>query len=99
MTFESNFGQILFSFLYLMDSDSNCCPSLHVSLSSLACYGLYNSVSRFRSIFVIWPILIWISTLTTKQHYLIDVLGGILVGAISLLTVSCLLPINNRHKN
>ena len=88
---ESIIGRFLFSCLYMMDGDSNCFPSLHVSLSSLASYGLYKSAGKFSGLFLFWPILVWISTLTTKQHYVIDVVGGIVVATVAVWIVKLFL--------
>lgn len=66
-----------FTNLRQMDTACNCCPSLHVA-------GLYLSImihvdgpKRDFLFFLIWGIFIAISTLTTKQHYFIDVIAAL----------------------
>lgn len=65
-----------FSGLRQADSPNNCCPSLHVS-SVYLCSFIYLEDTRKKFIFfLIWATAISISTLTTKQHYLVDVITG-----------------------
>lgn len=75
--------QAVFTWLRQMDTPNNCAPSLHVS-SVYLCSFLFLDEQRkkFAWIFV-WATLIAISTLTTKQHYLVDVVTGFFLGAIS----------------
>lgn len=68
-----------FDALYWMDTDSNCFPSLHVALAGLAAMGVAEQNRRLGAAAIIWAALIALSTMTTKQHYLIDVLGGLAV--------------------
>lgn len=67
----------VFSALRQMDSPNNCAPSLHVSSVYLASFVfLDEQKSKFKWFFS-WATLIALSTLTTKQHYLIDVVTGL----------------------
>lgn len=67
----------------LTDGPGNCFPSLHVGITMLLsfCYMLVEESTRKRTLMWIWTTAICVSVLTTKQHYIIDILGGI---AISL---------------
>ncbi len=58
-----------------------CFPSMHVVLVLLLSYvSLFVIQSRFLRIFsVLFATLITISTLTMKEHYILDVLSGILL--------------------
>jgi membrane-associated phospholipid phosphatase len=64
-----------------MDAPANCLPSLHVSscfISSL-CFW---SESRKKAIALsLWSVVVSISTMTTKQHYFIDVWTAALLTA------------------
>jgi membrane-associated phospholipid phosphatase len=61
-----------------VDAPLSCFPSLHVGASFLAAFG-----SRRRSPLLLgWATLIAISTLTTKQHYFTDVVGGMALASI-----------------
>jgi membrane-associated phospholipid phosphatase len=74
----TNFVGVL---LRKIDNTGNCFPSLHVSIAILlaGCYSLTERSVLRRSLVWLWTIAIIFSVLTTKQHYLIDVLGGILL--------------------
>ena len=66
--------------LWMMDLPSNGCPSLHVSITCLACRMVWPT--RYR-----WPaaatgMLVCLSTLTLKQHTLVDVGGGLLMACL-----------------
>jgi len=68
----------VFTALRSTDYPSNCCPSLHVSGVFISAFVLRDRKWLF-PIFTIWATVITISTLTTKQHYVIDVAGGLAV--------------------
>ena len=60
------------------DTPNNCFPSLHVATVFMAAFTLKGH-SRWYRVYLFWAILISISTLTTKQHYLWDgISGGVL---------------------
>ena len=69
----------VFKSLRTTDSPANCLPSLHVSSVYLsALMFLKERRSKFPYMFL-WATMIGVSTLTTKQHYLIDVITGLLM--------------------
>ncbi len=57
------------------DTPNNCFPSLHVGTVLMAALSLREN-RRWFGIYLVWALLISISTLTTKQHYVWDVFGG-----------------------
>ncbi len=60
-----------------VDAPTSCLPSMHVAGSYLAAFSLWH---RRRSLFagyVAWATAVAVSTLTTKQHYLVDVVSGL----------------------
>src|SRR6185436_14225959 len=70
-----------FDGLWLFDVPENCFPSLHVSLAIIAAAYW----PRARWIGIAWAIAIAVSTMTTKQHYFVDVAGGIAMGFLTTL--------------
>ncbi|MFO0612933.1 MAG: phosphatase PAP2 family protein [Polyangiaceae bacterium] len=66
------------------DSPANCMPSLHVVIAT--CLALFFAEKeRHRALRVagpIWAALVMFTTLTTKQHYLIDIPTGMVAGAL-----------------
>ena len=74
--------QFGFSTLRSADSAANCCPSLHVS-SVYLCSFIFLDEQRAKFPFVfLYGTLITLSTLTTKQHYLVDVVTGFLIAVV-----------------
>ena len=66
-------------FLYDADPPHNCFPSLHVAhsfVSALTCYRLHR---RLGLAALLCASLVALSTLFTKQHYVTDVIAGILL--------------------
>jgi len=61
--------------LWMMDLASNGCPSLHVSVTCLACWMVWPTPHRWYV--AATGVLICLSTLTLKQHTLVDVAGGL----------------------
>lgn len=72
-------------FLYGIDSASNLFPSIHCLVSwfcFIAIRGKKNIPLWYRTFSCIMAIAVFISTLTTKQHVLVDVAGGILLAEL-----------------
>jgi membrane-associated phospholipid phosphatase len=70
-------------FLYDADPPYNCFPSLHVAhsfVSALTCYRLHRRLGHGA---LVCASLVAISTLFTKQHYIADVVGGIVLAFIA----------------
>lgn len=67
----------LFNWLRRVDYPTNCLPSLHVCYSYLASFVFLQEQRAKFPFYFIWASLIAISTLTTKQHYLLDVIVGL----------------------
>ena len=73
-------------FLYRIDSADNLFPSLHCLISWMCWIGLRRRRDLhpvMRHLPLITAILICISTLTTKQHVILDVFGGIFFAEFS----------------
>lgn len=72
-----------FSTLGLFDKPFNQAPSLHIILLLIVWRAHLPKVpERFRPVAYAWGALIALSTLTTRQHGLIDVLAGAAVGVV-----------------
>lgn len=59
------------------DMPTNCFPSMHVAITSVAMWATRPFRTRLQFFFWLWGTLIFISTMTTKQHYLVDIFGGL----------------------
>ena len=79
---SDSFSQLTY-FQQKNDTSFNNCPSLHVTLN-LYCWGLLLIKFGKKMLWLAWiPAAIIISTLFVKQHLVIDVVGGILLGSFS----------------
>ena len=74
-----------FSSLRVADTPANCCPSLHVSSVYLSSLIFLDDQPKKFPWFFLWATAVAISTLTTKQHYLIDVVTGFGMAALCYL--------------
>jgi len=62
-----------------LDAPTNCFPSMHVAMTAVATWSLRYKGPKIVFPYVIWSLLIFCSTLTTKQHYFVDIIGGLSV--------------------
>lgn len=77
------FGLWGLRFLYSADPPYNCFPSLHVAhsfVSALTCYRLHRGVGIAS---VLAASLVGMSTLYTRQHYVLDVVAGMLLAFVA----------------
>lgn len=75
-------------YIYSLDSIVNACPSFHCFCSTIVIHILWNNKpfnNKFLIVNTIFSIMVFVSTLLTKQHYFIDVPCGILLADFSML--------------
>jgi membrane-associated phospholipid phosphatase len=78
----------LYRWLIGVDSPANCFPSGHITAPAIGCWLLARQRLRWwPGIVVIYAVLA-VSVLTTKQHYVIDIAGGLVTAAIGTATAS-----------
>ncbi|MBW8523750.1 phosphatase PAP2 family protein [Chryseobacterium chendengshani] len=75
-----------FSFLKAFDSPFNQSPSLHIVFAFIF-WSVFKDLSRWRNLVMIWLIFLGISTLTTYQHHLIDVLTGAILAHVCFIII------------
>ena len=71
--------------VYSADEPRNNFPSLHVAhacVSALTCWRVHRGVGLAAGL---WAALIALSTLFTKQHYVVDVISGMLLAGVAYL--------------
>lgn len=71
--------------LYSSDPPYNCFPSLHVAhsfVSALACYRVNRGLA---AVATMCAMLVALSTLFTRQHYILDVVAGVLLALLASL--------------
>jgi membrane-associated phospholipid phosphatase len=87
-------GEALMRLVFAVDKEANCFPSSHVFLAILGAM-LVSTGAASRLVRVLtWllAILVCCTTVTTGQHYFIDILGGIAVALIGFAAARRLLP-------
>jgi membrane-associated phospholipid phosphatase len=62
--------------LHRLDPPGNVFPSLHVAQTSLLAFTLYRDRPKLGAAAIVAGALLALSTLTTKQHFVVDVLAG-----------------------
>ena len=69
------------------DTPNNCFPSLHVALMWNLVFHAWRALGRRPGLcYGLWALAISLSTLTTKQHYVVDIIGGFAVAALVQFT-------------
>jgi hypothetical protein len=80
----ASWSSVLYHWLIQVDSPGCCFPSGHIIVPALGCWALCRENSRWRT----WlpPVLgvLALTTLTTKQHYVWDLLGGLAVAGFGV---------------
>jgi membrane-associated phospholipid phosphatase len=65
------------AFVQSFDARSNSFPSMHMSVATLTALHLYPA---FGPVVILFPVLIGLSCLFTKQHYIVDLPAGAALG-------------------
>ena len=77
------------------DGPENCFPSMHCSVAMLTAMHLISmsALGDWSIVAFLFPLLIGISTLFTKQHYFVDVPAGFLLGWVNFKLYTLYAPI------
>ncbi|KKP67170.1 MAG: PAP2 superfamily protein [Candidatus Roizmanbacteria bacterium GW2011_GWA2_35_19] len=90
-------GSDIFSKLILLiykhDEDTNGFPSAHIFATLICSYFLYLAIPTSLIIILTICLLITLSTVFVKQHYVLDILGGLITFLLSILAASFFLPL------
>lgn len=78
----------LLQFLYVADKPFNACPSMHVFMTILVMLFSWSWWPEYGLLWLTLGVLISVSTVLTKRHYVYDVAGGVIVGVLSYLLTS-----------
>lgn len=81
----SGFSECLVQFVYFMDAPTNLFPSIHCLVSWMCFIGIRGRkyVPKWYQVFsCLFAIAVFASTLFTKQHYIIDIIAGVIIAQI-----------------
>jgi membrane-associated phospholipid phosphatase len=88
---------LLWNLLQAVDRPGNYFPSLHVANACIVARALTREGGRWRWIAPLWAFAIIVSTVTTKQHFFIDVPAGIFLGWFCVKLVRKVVVIDSRR--
>ena len=80
---NKSFSIRFLSLVQRFDQRSNCFPSMHVSVATLTTLHLIFNIPSLMPWAWLFPVLIAISALYTKQHYFYDLAPGAVLGWIA----------------
>ncbi|WP_230399794.1 phosphatase PAP2 family protein [Novisyntrophococcus fermenticellae] len=89
---EVGFWNSAMSWLYSIDSASNLFPSIHCLVSWFCFIGIRGKKGIplwYQTFSCIMAISVFISTLTTKQHVLVDIAGGVILAEVCFRLGRC----------
>ncbi len=79
---QYTFGWQLLALIWGLDPPYNALPSLHTAYSVLIAWTHIKLRSRYWPLVVVWCMIIIATTLTTKQHQVLDLVGGAALAAL-----------------
>jgi membrane-associated phospholipid phosphatase len=80
---ENGLSVRFMKFVQKYDDNTNCFPSMHVSVATLVAFHMWNNVPEFGYWPFAFPVIIALSALWTKQHYVVDVVAGLFPGWVA----------------
>ncbi len=92
---EKGFWEVCMRFLYQVDAADNLFPSIHCMVSWFCWIGLRNQKQCpwwWRYGALLFAIAVCVSTVTTRQHVVIDIVGGIGFAELAYLLAGFLTP-------
>jgi membrane-associated phospholipid phosphatase len=85
---ESSFSALALKLVRQVDTPANCFPSQHVALAFLAAFFVRRFSRWEGNLAILLAVAISISTLTTKQHYVWDVIAGYMLARATFIISS-----------
>ena len=101
---RENFCVDIVRFLYGFDTNTNVCPSLHVTGSFLVLFTTWECkpfrTPLWQTVYVTLTVVISISTVFLKQHSLVDIIAALILCAVAY-PFAYILPdkLKSRHQN
>jgi membrane-associated phospholipid phosphatase len=89
---EDSWSQQFLDLVWSFDKLRNSMPSMHVSVATMTDLVIWREWPTAGQIGILFPVLIAISALKTKQHYVVDVIPGAAMGAAVFFAWHGLVP-------
>lgn len=84
---ELNWSGYMTDFIWQIDKPINCFPSIHVSVAFTAAFIVLRYSRLGGAVILLSAVAISVSTLYVRQHYILDIVAGILLGLLSYWAV------------
>lgn len=89
----------LYRWLISIDTPGNCLPSGHITSPAIGCWYLSRHKTKLRIPILVVFSLLAATTLTTKQHYLIDIPAGLVTATIGILIANKIVKKNGSYNS
>jgi membrane-associated phospholipid phosphatase len=80
----AGWNQMAFNFLFAVDTPANCFPSGHITAPLIGFWAVAADNPRWRPWLWLTFALLCPTILTTKQHYVADLIGGFATGVFGV---------------
>ena len=74
----------VYHWLLSIDTPANCFPSGHITSPSIGCWFFAKAYPKTKWGLLSLLIILYLVVLTTKQHYILDILGGLSTGYLGI---------------
>ncbi len=81
---QDSFSMPVYEFLIMLDAPTNCFPSGHVTLPAVLFWTLSKQNPKNAPRYAIILFVLTLSILTTKQHYILDIIGALCCASLSI---------------
>lgn len=81
------FYEAWYRWLMVIDTAANCFPSAHITAPAIGCWALARENPRYRWLIALIFVPFALTILTTKQHYVWDLFGGLATAAIGIFAM------------
>jgi membrane-associated phospholipid phosphatase len=75
-------AQLYINMVTIDDPPANAAPSLHVSLTCMLALALVRDFPRWWPLPIGGAVVVWLATLYTRQHHVLDVVSGVLLALV-----------------
>ncbi|VAW80815.1 hypothetical protein MNBD_GAMMA12-2400 [hydrothermal vent metagenome] len=96
---DTELGSGLYHWLTSIDTPANCFPSGHITTPAVGCWYLGRHHKTLRPYLFITFAILSLTTLTTKQHYIVDIPAGLVTASLGILIANALIKSDKYNFN